>query len=77
MRIDSVAGRACSVARHMRQVLGMHRCGSLYSVQVSTRRGWQCVTDKCVGAAASRHGVLMYARRQMADRLAGGPQTRS
>jgi len=40
---------------------------------LAVRRSRRGVTDKCVGGGGggvSRHNVLMYARRQMADRLA-------
>jgi len=43
------------------------------------RNEHRTVVEACrtsASAAASRHNVLMYARRQMADRLAGGPRSR-
>ena len=60
---------------------------SVWNAQIYTAYGTSvgaaCVAEqssKRVGQVrrrpASRHNVLMYARRQMADRLAGGPHNR-
>jgi len=65
----------------MRQVLGMLRyiAYECRSAPCVARNEHRTVVEACrtsASAAASRHNVLMYARRQMADRLAGGPRSR-